>query len=160
MRETVIMQFETAKWALHQNLDGLSHEESLVTPEPGGNSPNWVLGHLVTGYGNLLEALGEESDSDEEQMAPYQRGSGPLDPAKARPFAELLADFDQSHARVVAKVGALTPEELAAPSPVSPTNNPDETIGSFVGVLAFHQAYHVGQVGVLRRVVGKPGAIA
>lgn len=27
-------------------------------------------------------------------------------------------------------------------------------------VLAFHEAYHVGQTGLLRRILGKPGAFA
>lgn len=160
MQDTVLLQLDIAKWALHQNLEGLSHEQSLVAPEKGGNSVNWVLGHLVTGYSNLLKAVGEETFCDEEQMVPYGRGSGPLDPEKARPLDDLLADFEEGHARVVAKLSELTAEELAAPSPGSPRNDPNETIESFIGLIAFHQAYHVGQTGVLRRLIGRPGAIA
>ncbi len=160
MKDTVMLQLETSKWALHQNLAGLSHEESLLTPEKGGSCANWVTGHLITAYVNLLNATGEETSRDKEAAAPYQRGSGPLDPAKARPLDELLAEFDRWHDRVVAKLGELTAEELAAPAPSSPRNDPNETIGSLLGVIAFHQAYHVGQTGILRRMVGRGGAIA
>ena len=160
MKEAMILQLETAKWALHQNLADLSHEESVITPENGGNSANWVLGHLVTAYTNLLRAVGEQTVDDGDRMAPYQRGSGPLDPAKALSFSELLTEFDQGHERVIAKLSNLSDEDLAAPSPVSPRNDPDETIGSFVSLIACHQAYHLGQTGVLRRVLGRDGAIA
>lgn len=160
MKETVIMQLESAKWALLQNLEGLSNEESLVAAEKGGNSANWVVGHLLTAYDNLVQVVGGDRVCDPEQMAPYRRGSGPLDPTKARTLEELLADLDQSHARAVAGLGELTAEALAAPAPSSPRNDPNETIGSLIGLIAFHQAYHVGQTGVLRRMVGREGAIA
>ena len=159
MNETEILLFETAKWALHRNLDGLTHEESLAVPDKGGNSANWVLGHLVTAWDNLLKALGEEPVGDPESMAPYVRGSGPLDPAAARPFPELLADFDRGHERVVARMRNLTADDLAAPAPISPRNSSDETIGSLLSLFAFHQVYHVGQTGILRRTIGKPGVL-
>ena len=41
--------YEFSYGAINRNLDGLSHEESLVIPEPGGNCLNWVLGHIVIG---------------------------------------------------------------------------------------------------------------
>jgi uncharacterized damage-inducible protein DinB len=50
-------------------------------------------------------------------------------------------------------------ETLGRPAPASPTGNPDETIGSLLATILFHQAYHSGQTAVLRRLVGKPGAI-
>ena len=160
MKDTVIPQFEFVKWAVHQNLEGLSHEDSLVTPDAGGNSTNWVVGHLVNAYDNLLKALGEDPICDPEQMTPYKRGCDPMDPASARQLDDLMADFDRGHDRVVAKVATLSNDDLSTPTPVSPTNNPNETIGSLIGVFAFHQAYHAGQSGVLRRVTGRPGAIA
>ena len=38
-------------------------------------------------------------------------------------------------------------------------NDPDETVGSLLSVVLFHQAYHAGQTAVLRRVAVKDGAI-
>jgi uncharacterized damage-inducible protein DinB len=44
--------------------------------------------------------------------------------------------------------------------PDSPTGDPDETLGSLLAVALFHQAYHAGQLGILRRIAGESGAIA
>lgn len=33
--------------ALQRNTAGLSHEDSLVQPQPAGNCLNWVLGHIL-----------------------------------------------------------------------------------------------------------------
>ncbi len=44
--------------------------------------------------------------------------------------------------------------------PDGPTGNPEETVGSLLAVVMFHQAYHSGQLGILRRIAGESGAIA
>ncbi len=52
----------------------------------------------------------------------------------------------------------VTEDQLSQKAPISPTENPDETIGSLLSTFAFHDAYHIGQTGVLRRIVGKAAA--
>ena len=39
---------------LNRQTEGLTHQESLLQPQPGGNCLNWVVGHLV---GNLVIIL-------------------------------------------------------------------------------------------------------
>ncbi len=56
-------------------------------------------------------------------------------------------------------LASLSDENLAAAAPFSPRNDPDETVGSLLTLIAFHQAYHTGQTGLLRRVAGHDGAI-
>ncbi|MFQ5524828.1 MAG: DinB family protein [Thermoanaerobaculia bacterium] len=159
MQHALASQLEAANLVLHANVDGLSHEDSLRSPEPGGNSLNWVVGHLVSAYNSLLGAIGGEKVWTDEQNEDYKRGSEPISADRAVAFDQLLADFGTAHGRVVERLRVLTAEELAAPAPYSPTNNPDETVGSLAGLTAFHQAYHVGQTGLLRRVCGRAGAI-
>ena len=48
------------------NLAGLTHEDSLVQPRPGGNCLNWVLGHLLTVYDGTLPLLSQEPVMGEE----------------------------------------------------------------------------------------------
>ncbi|MEM7051122.1 MAG: DinB family protein [Acidobacteriota bacterium] len=159
MRDTVIQQLETTMWAVRQNLADLRHEESLQLPAGGGSCANWVLGHLLHTGDSLLQVLGGERVTSREAMAPYHRGAGPLTAEDARPLAELLADLERSHQRIIARLQEISPEELAAPSPISPRRDVSETVGSFAVLLAFHQAYHAGQLGILRRLAGHPGAM-
>jgi len=35
----------------------------------------------------------------------------------------------------------------------------NQSLGSKLAVLQFHEAYHAGQLGLLRRIAGKKGAI-
>jgi uncharacterized damage-inducible protein DinB len=143
------------------NLAGITHEESLIQPEPGGNCVNWVLGHLLSIYNQALPLLGQQPVLDEATIKRYARGSDAIiDPAQARRFEELMAAWDETVKRVDAGLAGLTPEALDRPAPQgSGPSEPGDKVRDTLSVLMFHQGYHAGQTGVLRRLVGKAGAI-
>jgi uncharacterized damage-inducible protein DinB len=142
------------------NTEGVTQAESLVQPQPAGNCINWVLGHLVAVYHNVLPLLGQEPVLDPATVKRYDRGSAPLrNGADALDISELMAAWDECCKRVDAGLAEFSEERLAEPAPASPTGNPDETIGSLLSTMCWHQAYHSGQLGVIRRIAGKPGAI-
>jgi uncharacterized damage-inducible protein DinB len=142
------------------NADGITHADSIVQPRAAGNSINWVLGHLLWAYDELLPVLGQAPVMAPGVLARYARGAEPLtDVQDAVPFDELMAGWRLAVTRVNAGLEALPDERLDLPAPASPSNNPDETVGSLLTTIMFHQAYHAGQVGVLRRVVGRGNAI-
>jgi uncharacterized damage-inducible protein DinB len=142
------------------NVQGVTHEESLIQPDPGGNCLNWVLGHLLWAYNGALPLLGQESVMDKDAVKRYARGSSPIeDPAEAMAVQELLSRWDEATKRMDAGLASLTSEVLDRPAPSSPSGNPNETVRSLLTTLLFHQAYHAGQTGILRRLIGKEGAI-
>lgn len=153
-------QMGAINYTLRTNLAGISHEQSLIQPQPAGNCLNWVLGHLLTVQQATVELLGQESVIDEARIKHYERASEPLtDPTEALPFEELLEAWNLATERVDAGLAAFDPGGLGEPAPFSPGNDPDETIGSLLSVICFHQGYHAGQTGLLRRLVGEDNAI-
>ena len=142
------------------NVDGLTQEDSLVQPSPGGNCQNWVVGHLACIYNKVLPMLGQEQVMEEEALKRYDRGAPPIrDAAEALELRDLLTAFDKATERVVAGLAGLSPEALDRKAPESPSGNPNETVRSLLSTVFFHQAYHAGQTGILRRIAGKEGAI-
>jgi uncharacterized damage-inducible protein DinB len=142
------------------NLAGITHEESLIQPKPGGNCINWVLGHLLSIYNQALPLMGQKPVLDEPTIQRYARGSDAItNPGDARRFEELLAAWDETGRRVEAGLAGLTAEFLDQPPPPATPSEPGQKIRDVLGVLLFHQGYHAGQTGVLRRLVGKEGAI-
>ncbi|MGH7682224.1 MAG: DinB family protein [Candidatus Eiseniibacteriota bacterium] len=139
--------------ALGMNVNGLDHEDSLIQPTGGGNCLNWVAGHIVANRTFILQMLGEEPVWSEPQMEPYKRGSKAIqDGSRAVPFASILADFEKCQDRVQAGLGRLNDEDLAR-------KQGEQTLGDALHFLQFHEAYHIGQIGLLRRMAGKEGAI-
>lgn len=141
------------------NTEGLTQEDSLVQPQPGGNCMNWVVGHLVWVNNQILPLTGQQPVNGADALKQYERGSQALkDPAAAMPLSELLGAWDEQCSRLDAGLAALPLERLEQPAPFSPRKNPEETVGSLLTILLFHQAYHSGQTGLLRRLVGREGA--
>lgn len=152
-------QAHVTREVVRLNVDGVTQEESLIQPMPGGNCLNWVVGHLVCIYDKTLPMLGQEPVIEKDALKRYDRGAPPLlDPTEALDFHELVSAWHEASRRVEAGLASLTPEVLDRPAPFSPGDEP-ETVRSLLSVTLFHQAYHAGQTGILRRIAGKEGAI-
>ncbi len=145
--------YEAGHRVARQNLRDISHEESLKPPPGGGNCINWVLGHLVATRQVVLRLAGGEAWWDEERSRTYSAGDdGRWSPDRALPLEVLIADYDRSQDLLARTLPALSAEALAAPGLLG-------TVGDTLAFLQFHEGYHAGQLGILRRVLGKPGVI-
>jgi len=156
--ETLAVQFGMNQFIAKVNLEGISHDESLVRAVETGNHMNWLVGHVVATRCALLPALRQESVWGDDVTRIYRRGSSGATDANYLPFDEVVNAFHTSQERLLAGIATLTEEDLAAPAPFSPGGGQD-TLGSLLAKSAVHEGYHLGQTGILRRVVGKPGAI-
>ncbi|MBV8519523.1 MAG: DinB family protein [Acidobacteria bacterium] len=158
LAETLATQFNMTAFIANRNLDGLTHEESLVAAAPGGNSTNWILGHVVATRNVVLSAVGQQPVWGEEELRRYRRGSGLLDVDDALPLDDIQRAFAESQERLLAGIASVPADDWAKPAPfnVGPVA---ETLGSLLTKMAIHEGYHLGQTGILRRVVGKEGAL-
>ncbi len=154
--DNLIIQHELGAQVCKDNTAGLTHAESLVSPQGGGNCVNWILGHLVKARNDELGLLGKTPIFPPEKFERYNNGQPPLtDAGEALDLNELCDDFTALQAPLVAALRDVEPEILARPVPDSPTGNPNETVGTMITAIAFHEAYHLGQIGLLRRTLGK-----
>jgi uncharacterized damage-inducible protein DinB len=142
------------------NTEGLTHEDSLFRPTPSGNCVNWVLGHILANRSPVLRTLGEEPVWTKATAKPYERGSDPLtDESHAVRLEKILEDLSASQERIMRALKEIPPDQLSGPPPTGVAKDDDDTVASLLAALAFHEAYHAGQTGLIRRLLGKEGAI-
>jgi hypothetical protein len=99
------------QFVIQKNIEGLTHAESLIQPSLGGNSLNWVLGHIVATRNSTLRLLGQEPIWRDERAAPYQRGSDPGSGGwKPLSLETIVDDLQISHDRIRAGMAG-SPEE-------------------------------------------------
>jgi hypothetical protein len=148
------LQYRYTHFVLKKNLANTTHEESLSRPEPGGNCLNWVLGHILLNRNDAHRLLGLEPVWTEAEGSPYQRGASGLDPAGpgVRELETMIADLDRSQEQIQAALVTATDERLLQ-------QEGDGTVGDLLYGLTFHEAYHAGQTGILRRLAGKEGTL-
>lgn len=123
-------------------------------PPTGGNAALWILGH-VTRYRRAIRRRLGEALPEASWEARYARGvsaDGPL----ASSAAELVPDLLASGRALAERIPTLPAEALAAPFG---STFPDgaTTLCGGLSFLYFHETYHLGQIGYLRRLLGKPG---
>jgi hypothetical protein len=140
--------------ALGMNLQDVTHAQSLVHPAGGGNCINWVAGHIAVHRDKMLGLLGESPLLDAATTARYTRSSEPImaDGDGVQPLEALKDALDRSYGRLREAVAATDEAGFAVPSGKG-------TMGDALVFLLGHEWYHVGQVGLLRRITGHERAL-
>ncbi len=142
-------------------LDGLSDDDYFAMP---GGSPThiaWQVGHLAMAeYGLCLFRM-RGRQPDDLQLMPgairkaFSRGSVPeADRTKNPSVAEIRALMTKIHEQVLVELPALPAAVLEEPTEMPYTATPTK-----LGALLFcaqHESLHAGQIGLLRRLLGKP----
>lgn len=140
-------QLKYIKQTINMNLAGISNDESCVSPPSGGSSMNWIMGHLITQTENMYKALGIESGISnlEKYEELYGRGKPNVNCDNAIDINETLELYNSTHDKMIRH---LEENEIDG----------EENLGTLT-VLTFHETYHDGQIGTLRRVIGKDSVI-
>jgi hypothetical protein len=144
-------QFEFNQLLIEKGLEDLTHAESVHGPAPAGNCINWVLGHILLTRSRLEQLLGGTPLLSGGRWEPYAAGHDDLDRSRALPFDELARITVESLPHLQAVIAGC---ESRMSEPIGNRGrNIAETIGTFVS----HEAYHAGQIHLIRRTLGKPG---
>jgi uncharacterized damage-inducible protein DinB len=146
--------FEMNYEAMFRNLEGITHEESLVQPRPAGNTINWILGHILATRNRLHQLLRLEEAWSAALAHRYTGldGAG-WTPAAAVDLRSIASELARSQQQLMAAFDDMSQQTLAARA------NDGRTLAEVLGFFHFHEAYHTGQIAVVRRIVGRPGVI-
>jgi len=156
-KEGLIQQYRFLYRTIAANLEAMTEEESILQPAPGGNCANWILGHLIVVQNNALALLGEPPIIQHENLPRGQQGPV-TGPENAIPFDEARTRFLASEDRFIGALAGLGEGDLQQAGFTDPFGD-STTKGGLLNLIAFHQAYHAGQLGLSRRLVGREGAI-
>jgi uncharacterized damage-inducible protein DinB len=119
----------------------------------GGNSGHWILAHLLATKRSQLRALCAGAAPEAwEALA----GRGGARDAALPAASDLLPAWYRDNADLATRLEGLGADGADAPSPRTMPDG-STTQGGMARFLQFHEAYHLGQIGLLRRQCGKPG---
>ena len=151
--------FQTNHWVIKQQMDGLTHEDSLLQLPFRGNCANWVLGHLVVSReGILQDHMGIAGEWTEDEIARYKYDSEPItsaDDAGLLPLERIMADIDRTQKLLEDGLVEVSDAQLA----VIVDEERQRTAGYSMLFTAWHEGYHVGQLEYLRQLAGKDDKI-
>lgn len=139
---------------VNRQVEGMTHEESLLQPPFEGNCLNWTLGHLISARTRALETVGETPVWTDIDRAHYRGGSLPIteDEPGVHRLERLVEDFNRSQDRLISGLSRATFEEMCQSSGVE-----QQTVGDSLAYFHFHEAHHIGQILMLAQMAGKKG---
>ncbi len=125
---------------LERMTEGISHEESLIAPPYDGNALNWIVGHIALSRNGVLNLLGIDP-VEPHQLARYEKESAPVTPksAYAVPFDDLREICTRMGDQIVEALNGLD----------------DAALDKSIHGILWHETYHIGQLEILRRVLGR-----
>lgn len=136
---------------INKAIADVATEDWFRKPGDDSNHLMWVMGHLIVHRGLTLKLLGGQWDTSWAPL--FARGAQRVTDDEYPSSEEMKTAWKQVSADLVTAVRNASVDVLSNPSPAgSPTFN--GKISGNVAVLAFHDAYHAGQVGFLRKWLG------
>ena len=154
--EMLISQFDFNQMVLTRLLSDVSHDESLKPTSVEGKCINSLLGHILAARSDLLNQLQCRSHWNDDDAAPYRTNEGRFEVSRAHNLDRLKTVLDDSYALLCGAIKASRPT-LDDMSPLPTATGRKLTWGQRAGSYICHEAYHAGQIGLMRRLLGKPG---
>jgi hypothetical protein len=156
-----LKQIEFARRYTSRLLDDLTAEDWFRMPHEGVTHIAWQVGHLAFAEYRLalLRVRGARPEDAELISAEFLREFGAQslpnpDPAHYPAIAEIRAVFDRVHEQVLHELPSHPEADLD--TPISPPHPIAKTKREALAWCAQHEMVHAGQIGLLRRLLGKP----
>ena len=139
---------------LELNGAGMTSELAAQRSASGVASAAWIVGHLVHARRRIVKLLGGAITEDPVWEQHYARG-GPGATAHLD-WAGLIVAFQSTDQELKAACQQMADWDRPTTNPALGLEQPLEQVLVF---LYMHECYHLGQIGLIRKLHGLPGAI-
>ena len=115
------------------------------------NHLSWLAGHILSSRYMMAHLTGIQVPAPYPDL--FEHGKGIDNEVQYPAVYEYLKHWDEISDKVIARLKELKREDLEAKAPfMSPMG---DTIGEFIAFFSHHEPYHIGQMGILRKHLGK-----
>lgn len=147
----VAEQFRITTNLFIKAMSGVDAREAMRRPGPVSNPLLWMAGHVAQFRSRMLTLVGVPRDFPWGNI--FDTGAK-VGPAELYPSPdEVVAYWEEMSELLMDRLAALTEEDLAVP-PSARVPTTDATLRGAIGYFSLHEAYHVGQMGYVRKWLG------
>lgn len=147
----VAEQFRITTNLFIKAMSGVDAEEAMRRPGPLSNPLLWLAGHVTHFRTRLVTLVGVPTEFPWGSL--FDTGAT-VGPASQYPKPEeIVALWEEITEVLVQRLTALTEADLAVP-PAARVPSTDATLRGAIGYFSLHEAYHVGQMGYVRKWLG------
>lgn len=148
-----IAQFELQNSWFLSSLMNISEEESNEQFADNLNPIKWVAGHILNTRMSLLTLL--SGKAQEPNYGKYfGKGTSNKIDYSFPTLDEIKAKWGSVSTELRGCLEAISPEKLSTAPPFQ-TSIPNNTVYGLIAYMVIHEAQHIGQLSVLRKLLGK-----
>jgi hypothetical protein len=159
-KKVLLDQFDLHNVLYNNVIADISDEESDKCVTDPMNCVKWLAGHLLWAQHNLANIGGVKIEMPWRDHFHTKQGGSPEDfnaPKSELPTLQQIKDKWGEFAPQIRKGLENLPDEalrsvIGVPHPIAPFDN---TLAGLWAFINHHQAYTIGQIGILRRGLGK-----
>jgi len=148
---TVAEQFRITTNLFIKAMSGVDKDDAMRRPGPVSNPLLWLAGHVIHFRTRLLTLVGVPRDFPWGDI--FDTGSRVGDASIYPSPEELVSAWEELSEVLVDRLAVLTEADLATP-PTAKVPTIDATLRGAIGYFSLHEAYHVGQMGYVRKWLG------
>jgi uncharacterized damage-inducible protein DinB len=154
--QPLIIQFDLHHRLFNNVLEGFTDEETnqRLNGSKQMNHVKYLAGHLLNSQYGLAMIAGMDPDVKWNDLFAVMGQSEAKDDFSYPDIEEIKAEWNRMHERIRAGLSNLTGDNLNS-KPPSPFDKVASTVSDLWTFINHHQAYHIGQIGILRRGFGK-----
>ena len=149
MSELLFKQFELTRSLFLKNIEGVSVEQASVQPEGFNNTIHWNIGHVLTVTEQFMMGYPKKSNHlPANYIELFGKGTRPSEWTGDVPSIDVLRDQLKAQLGRIKEVPAsMLDEKLKKPFLGL------ETFGELANMALFHEAYHLGQIHAMRKLL-------
>jgi hypothetical protein len=139
---------------VRQQTEGLTHADSLIQPQIGGNCLNWVMGHLVDNLVQILNIIQGQLPEDLPNLDRYIRNSEPIRGKEdgVLPLHILVETYNQLTKTIAKRLEQMTETDFEEEIEFWQSQT---RLGYVAFFYFFHNTYHLGQLEQFRNLAGR-----
>ena len=151
--QVLIHQFDLQTHLFLNVLQDISEEESFPIVGQHLNSIRWVAGHVLNTRYNLIAILGGAA-GDAHLNKLFGKGSTGKTEEGAPSLDEIKTRWKVASKLLIQQLQQVSEEKLMTAAPFA-LSIADKTVLGTAAFMAVHEGMHIGQLTVLRKIIGK-----
>lgn len=156
MKNLLLAQFDLHQRLYNNVLDGFTDEETNRRVYEGAkmNPVKYLAGHLLNSQYGLAALADVSVEPRWDELFAVMGRSEAGDDFSYPAIDEIKAEWNEIHLPVRDGLGKLSADDLAR-TPPEPFGRVADSRGELWAFINHHIAYHIGQIGILRKGFGK-----
>lgn len=152
----LLIQYDLHQSLFNNVLDGFSDEQTnhRLHGFPQINHVKYLAGHLLNSQYGLAVIASLKPEIKWNELFAVMGKSAARDNFPYPKIDEIIAEWNGLYQPIREGLEKLTLEQINR-KPPEPFDKVSDSIGQLWAFISHHQAYHIGQIGILRRAFGK-----